>query len=91
MWRRIRLAARARRSLTNAAPTAASSSSTATTSSAAASASADATAELLTFAPSLLQFACLTAFAQNYVLSVMQCVGPSMLPTLGLSGDVVDL
>ena len=54
-----------------------------------ASASADATAELLTFAPSLLQFACLTAFAQNYVLSVMQCVGPSMLPTLGLSGDVV--
>ena len=90
MWRRsIYLATRARRSLTNAAPTAASSSSTATTSSAAASASADATAELLTFAPSLLQFACLTAFAQNYVLSVMQCVGPSMLPTLGLSGDVV--
>ena len=86
----IRLAARARRSLTNAAPTAASSSATTTSSSAAASsASADATAELLTFAPSLLQFACLTAFAQNYVLSVMQCVGPSMLPTLGLSGDVV--
>ena len=53
----IRLAARARRSLTNAAPTAASSSSTTTSSSAAASsASADATAELLTFAPSLLQF-----------------------------------
>ena len=86
----IRLAARARRSLTNAAPTAASSSSTTTSSSAAASsASADATAELLTFAPSLHHFACMTAFAQNYVLSVMQCVGASMLPTVGLSGDVV--
>lgn len=45
--------------------------------------------DLLSFAPSLIQFGALTAFAQNYVLAVMQCVGPSMLPTLGLSGDVV--
>lgn len=45
--------------------------------------------DLLTFAPSLLQFGALAAFAQSYVLSVMQCVGPSMMPTLGLSGDVV--
>ena len=37
----------------------------------------------------LLQFGCLVAFANNYVLASMQCVGPSMLPTLGLSGDVV--
>jgi len=37
----------------------------------------------------LLQFGALVAFANNYVLTSMQCVGPSMLPTLGLSGDVV--
>ena len=45
--------------------------------------------DLLMFAPSLIQFGALTAFAQNYVLGVMQCIGPSMLPTLGISGDVV--
>lgn len=45
--------------------------------------------DLLTFVPSLMQFGALTAFAQNYVLAVMQCVGPSMLPTLGAAGDVV--
>ena len=37
----------------------------------------------------LVQFGALVAFTQNYVVSSMQCVGPSMLPTLGLSGDVV--
>ena len=37
----------------------------------------------------LIQFGALVAFANNYVLASMQCVGPSMLPTLGLSGDVV--
>ena len=47
------------------------------------------TGDILSFAPSLIQFGALTAFAQNYVLAVMQCVGPSMLPTLGASGDVV--
>ena len=39
--------------------------------------------------PGLIQFGALVAFFQNYVVASMQCVGPSMLPTLGLSGDVV--
>ena len=46
-------------------------------------------ADVVAFAPSLVQFGALIASAQNYALSVMQCVGPSMLPTLGISGDVV--
>lgn len=37
----------------------------------------------------ILQFGALVAFAHNYVLSSTQCIGPSMLPTIGTSGDVV--
>lgn len=39
--------------------------------------------------PGLVKFGALTVFVQNYVLQSMQCIGPSMLPTIGLSGDVV--
>ena len=39
--------------------------------------------------PGLVQFGALVAFCQNYVITSMQCAGPSMLPTLGLSGDIV--
>ena len=36
-----------------------------------------------------MQFGGLVVFVQNYVLSITQCIGPSMLPTIGTSGDVV--
>ena len=76
-WRSaLRAAARVRRQLREA-PSGSSASSS------------NAHEDLLNFAPSLLQFGCLAAFTQNYVLAVMQCVGPSMLPTIGTSGDVV--
>ena len=44
---------------------------------------------MLASIPGLAAFGALAACAQHYVLAVMQCVGPSMLPTIGRSGDVV--
>ena len=46
-------------------------------------------ADMLASIPGLAAFGALAACAQHYVLAVMQCVGPSMLPTIGRSGDVV--
>ena len=37
----------------------------------------------------LLQFGAFVAFVNNYVVSVTQCIGPSMLPTISTQGDVV--
>jgi len=37
----------------------------------------------------LAQFGCLVAFVNTYVMTNMQCIGPSMLPTLGEGGDNV--
>eukprot|EP00316_Scyphosphaera_apsteinii_P025251 CAMPEP_0119342758 /NCGR_PEP_ID=MMETSP1333-20130426/105381_1 /TAXON_ID=418940 /ORGANISM="Scyphosphaera apsteinii, Strain RCC1455" /LENGTH=149 /DNA_ID=CAMNT_0007355041 /DNA_START=14 /DNA_END=459 /DNA_ORIENTATION=- len=37
----------------------------------------------------LIQFGAFVAFVNNYVLSITQCVGPSMIPTIGTSGDIV--
>ena len=44
---------------------------------------------LTTGALDIFQFGCTFLFTQNYLLTSQQCIGPSMLPTLGLSGDVV--
>lgn len=37
----------------------------------------------------LVKFGMLATCVHNYLLCSMQCVGPSMLPTIGASGDVV--
>ena len=37
----------------------------------------------------LAQFGALVAFCNTFVVTNMQCIGPSMLPTLGESGDNV--
>lgn len=37
----------------------------------------------------VFQFGCAFLFTQTFVLTSQQCVGPSMLPTLGVAGDVV--
>jgi hypothetical protein len=37
----------------------------------------------------VFQFGCAFFFTQNYLITSQQCVGPSMMPTLGLAGDVV--
>ena len=37
------------------------------------------------------QFACVVLLVQKHVVNVTSCVGPSMLPTFNLTGDVVSL
>ena len=70
----------------------ATSAAAASSSTAAAAAAAEADAATSFDSKSLLelvQFGGLVVFVQNYVLSITQCIGPSMLPTIGTSGDVV--
>ena len=52
-------------------------------------AAASESAEQLRHAVDLLQFGAFVAFVNNYVVSVTQCIGPSMLPTISTQGDVV--
>ena len=85
-------APRAKPAAAAAAGTATSAAAASSSTAAAAAAAAEADAATSFDSKSLLelvQFGGLVVFVQNYVLSITQCIGPSMLPTIGTSGDVV--